>query len=384
MKWVFRLIAITGLMTGTSAFAQFDPDAEHLVRDAQIAMMIDGDTGQVLFAKDANRRFIPASITKIMTAFLAFEMIKSGELRFDQKFALSKGAADDWYRTGSTMFLIPRELTTVDDLLKGIASVSANDGSAALAEGAAGSIDAWTARMNEMARRIGMRDSHFGTPNGWPDAGGTFTTASDLMRLSRLLIQRHPYLYSRYFGRNGMRHNGFAQANHDPISGIVEGADGIKTGYTRQAGHGFVGSAKRAGQRLIMVVAGVDGSPARTQASRDFMEWGFAAFERKSVLRKADIVAYAKVQNGASSSVGLQPRDDVSLALSKGQSGDVRGSVRYAGPLEAPLDAGQSVATLELRQGGKTLASIPLVASDNVAEAGVGQRITNAFREWVE
>ncbi|MXP46620.1 D-alanyl-D-alanine carboxypeptidase [Altererythrobacter luteolus] len=345
-------------------------------------MLVDMTSGQTLFAKNEDRRFIPASITKVMSAYVAFEMIKSGELDLRQQFTMSPAVATDWYRTGSTMFLEEGEAVEVDLLIKGITSVSANDASAVLAEGAAGSVDQWVNRMNETAASLGMRNSHFGTPNGWPDGGKTFTTARDLELLAKAMISRHPDLYARYFGKEGLRHNGFAQANHDPISGRVDGADGIKTGYTNQAGNGFLGSAAREGARLILVLAAVDDEPTRGNAARQMIEWGFAGYDRQSVFTAGQTIARAQVQNGEASLVGLKTAADVSIAVPIGDTAPRVVSVLYDGPLEAPIRSGERVARLTISGGNMPPANIELYAAEDVAEAGHFTRISNAFESW--
>lgn len=381
------LAATAALIGGSAALAsqaEQPPEtaAAAIAEEAPIALLVDMTSGQTLFAKNDDRRFIPASITKVMSAYIAFEMIKSGDLDLRQQFTMSPGAATDWYRTGSTMFLEEGEAVEVDLLLKGITSVSANDASAVLAEGAAGSVEQWVNLMNETAAGLGMRNSRFGTPNGWPDGGKTFTTARDLEILAKAMISRHPDLYARYFGKDGLRHNGFAQANHDPISGRVDGADGIKTGYTNQAGNGFLGSAARGGTRLILVLAAVDDGDARGDAARQMIEWGFAGYDRQRVITGGKTIARAQVQNGEAGVVGLQTAADVSIAVPLGDTAPRIVSVVYEGPLKAPVKAGERVARLRISGGNMPPADIALYAAEDVAEAGHLKRISNAFESW--
>ena len=236
--------------------------------EAPVAMLVDLTNGQVLHARNPDRRFMPASVTKVMTLYLAFELIEAGKLDPAQVFSMSPAIAEDWHRTGSTMFLEAGEQVRVDDLLLGIANVSANDGAAVLAEGQAGSLAAWTAEMNRTARALGMAGSHFGTPNGFPDEGRTFTTARDLVTLARAMIARHPDKFGYYIGRLGFDYKGIAQINHDPMIGKVAGADGIKTGFTNEAGFSYLGTARRNGQRLALVLAGVETGRRRSNAEK--------------------------------------------------------------------------------------------------------------------
>lgn len=381
MKFWLRIIsAYVAVLATASPAAVSEPKT--ITQDAPIALLVDANTGQVLYSRNADRRFIPASITKIMTAYVAFEMIASGKLTLDQQYSLSQSSAEDWYRTGSTMFLEPGEQVSVDTLLRGITAVSANDASIVLAEGAAGSVGRWVERMNVTAASLGMTNTHFGTPNGWPDDGRTFTTADDLARLARALIEKHPDLYARYFGKDGFRHNGFAQANYDPISGVVDGADGIKTGYTNQAGHGFVGSAERDGTRLIMVVGAVDEEDKRANISREFISWGFDGFQRSLIFQANEKVGSARVQNGDRSAVTLVAAKPLLIAVPKTASSSPTYRLRYEGPLEAPITAGDEVAYLEMVIDRKVQARIPVVAAEDVARAGFFRRILNAFQSW--
>ena len=350
--------------------------------DAPIALLVDMRTGQTLFEREADRRFVPASITKVMSAFVAFEMIEAGEISERQVFTFSEAAAEDWQRVGSTMFLKAGDRVPVYTLLQGITAVSANDASVTLAEGAAGSLEAWADRMNKTARELGMADSHFGTPNGFPDEGHTFTTARDLERLARALITRHPDKYARYFGQRGMQYNGIAQDNHDPITGKVRGADGIKTGFTNEAGYGFLGSAERNGNRLIMIVAGAPRGRVRDNQARTMMEWGFSAFDRQLIFAKGEHIAKARVQAGDARSVELIAADPIRIAVPQGARPKLEMRLRYEGPIRAPIAAGQKIAVLELTIDGLPTSQIPLVAKEAVGEAGPIDRIWNGFAGW--
>lgn len=354
------------------------PDAA----EVPIALLVDMRSGQTLYSKEPDRRFMPASITKVMTAFVAFEMIKAGELSERQYITFSKDAASKWRRKGSTMFLDGGDSVPVWMLLRGITAVSANDASIALAEGAGGSVEGWTARMNQTAAELGMSDSHFNTPNGWMDEGMTFTSARDLTTLAREMITRHPALYARYFGKNGLEYNGIAQANHDPITGRVRGADGLKTGFTNEAGFGFLGSAERNGNRLLMVVAGADRARARDKLARDLMEWGFDAFDRDLVFSKGETVAEARVQGGAARTVELVASAPINIAVPAGSNPESSARLQYDGPLRAPIAEGQRVAYLEFEVVGMPTSRIPLYARDAVPEAGFLTRVWNGISGW--
>lgn len=320
---------------------------------------------------------MPASITKVMTAFVAFELIGEGKITPDQLLMVSDRMWTDWHGVGSTMFLSLGQRVSVDALLHGVTTVSANDGAAVLGEGLAGSLPKWTAMMNAKAREIGMRNSHFGTANGWMDEGRTFTTARDLATLASAIITRHPDLYARYFGNQRLSFNGFEQRNHDPVTGVIEGADGIKTGFTNQAGYGFLGSAQRDGRRLVMVIGGAPTSRIQRQASREFLEWGYRAFVGQPLFDRGAVVGEARVQGGASRYVGLEAPLDLGYDLPAGQTGSVKLTVRYEGPLRAPIRKGERVAELEIAADGMRTARVPLVAAQSIGEANAFQRLIN-------
>ena len=348
-------------------------------QDIPIALMLDLSSNQILLSREADRRFVPASITKVMTAFTAFQLMEAGQIVPNQRMAVSDETFEEWSGKGSSMFVPRGAIIPVDQLLMGITTVSANDGSVVLAEGTLGSVEEWVSRMNAEAHAIGMRDSRFGTPNGWPDAGFTFTTAEDLARLAKAILTRHPAKFRRYFGHRGMEFNGIAQDNHDPISGIVDGADGFKTGFTNQAGYGFLGTAERGGRRLVMVVAGADRSSIRDRAARDFLEWGFDAFESRRLLGRGSSVGTARIQDGEEKDVGLATQGPVRIAVPAGSNADVSLSVVYRGPVPAPVTEGEEIAKLRIEVEGMQPAYVPLVATRSVAQAGFLSRISNAF-----
>ena len=381
---VRRLVLFLALLGTITLPVQAQP-AERIIPalpradEAPVALLVDLTTGQVLHARNAERRFMPASVTKVMTLYLAFELIEQGKLDPAQVFMMSPEVAREWRRKGSTMFLDRGERVTVHDLLLGIANVSANDGAAVLAEGQAGSVAAWTAAMNEAARGLGMSGSHFGTPNGFPDEGRTFTTANDLARLARALVTRHPDKFGYYIGRAGFDYKGIAQVNHDPMIGRVDGADGIKTGFTNESGFSYLGTARRNGQRLVLVLAGVENGRLRGRLARAYMEWGFSAFDRRRLFAPDAVIGTAQVQNGDARRVALVGKGPVAINLPRGSKGKISANIRYDGPLRAPIMAGQQVATLEVTAPGVAPAQIPLYAAEEVGVAGPIDRIVNAI-----
>lgn len=381
MTILLRFFAILPALALASAAGSADlaPVEPERFPGAPIALLVDLSSGQVLFSREADRRFMPASMTKVMTAFLAFELMDEGKLSPDQSFWMSENAYREWHGKGSRMFLDRSEPVTVETLLLGITSVSANDGAIVLAEGAAGSVDNWVAMMNAKAHEIGMTDSHFGTPNGWMDEGRTFTTANDLAVLAREMITRHPQRYAFYFGREGMSYHGIAQENHDPISGRVEGADGIKTGFTNQAGYGFLGSVERDGRRLVSVAATARTPRDRNRATIAMIEWGFDAFDTRKLYPRGGYVGEAMVQEGARSTVPLVAAAPISATFPHGTDATPRLTIRYDGPLQAPLKEGARVAQLEIAVDGAPPSRVPLLTGEAVPKASDWQRLVNGI-----
>lgn len=252
--------------------------------EAPIVMLKDLDSGRILFSRGADKRFAPASMAKVMTAYVVLDLIEKGQLSRDKLITVEDATWKKWSarRGGSTMFLRAGEKVSVDDLLKGLITVSGNDAASVLAVGIDGNEDAFVQRMNEMAAEMGMASSRFGTASGWPDGGVTKVSAGDLVLLASRLIRDHPDGYARYFSipkfQHGVSPDGqpIIQANRNPILGRFAGADGLKTGHTSEAGYCFLGSAKRDGRRLVMVVAGLSSAKARRDEAERLMNWGFA------------------------------------------------------------------------------------------------------------
>lgn len=344
-----------------------------------IALMVDVNSGRVLFARDPHRRFVPASLTKIMTSYVVFELLSQGKLRLDQRFTMNHDTFKQWHRVGSTMFLDDLSSTSVADLLEGIITVSANDACVVMAQGVAGSVPAFTAMMNDAARRLGLRDSHFNTPNGWMDQGQTYSSAADLATLASAIITRHPDLYKQFYGHDRANLNGIEQENHNPLYGHTPGADGVKTGFTGEAGYGFVGSVERGGRRIIMVVAGYGRPQDRASESRDFVEWAFANWDSHPILRAGARLGTAPVQGGAQRSVDLVAPRGYALAVPHGTAPRYTLAVRYKGPLAAPIAQGQEVATLIVRAPGQPMERLPLVAARAVPAGGVFDRFRDGL-----
>jgi D-alanyl-D-alanine carboxypeptidase (penicillin-binding protein 5/6) len=377
MKYLPKMIHLSAasalvlaVMPATAAAPTFDTPAP-------VAYMVDLSSNAALYSKDIDHRMPPASLAKMMTVYVVFDMLKKGQLKADQQYTMSPDTWKKWHSQGSTMFLKVNESVSVDNLLKGIVTLSGNDACVVMAEGISGTEQAFTDRMNEAAKKLGLTNSHFGTSNGWPDNGVTYVTARDLAKLAEATIRDFPDLYKKYYAlpdfQWGTQLNGEAskaQDNRDPLLGNVAGADGLKTGHTEEAGYSFVGSAIQNGRRLILVVAGFTGFNQRKDESIKFMNWGFRAWQSHPIVAKGKQIATAEVQLGSSSSVGLVAADNLAMTVPSGTTPNTNAKVVYDGPLKAPIKAGDHVADLIVTSPGMPDQRFPLVADKDVGQAG--------------
>jgi D-alanyl-D-alanine carboxypeptidase (penicillin-binding protein 5/6) len=344
---------------------------------ARVAFLQDLSSGAVLYDKGADIRMPPASMAKMMTVYVAFDLIKQGKLNLDTKFAVRPETWRQWHgpAAGSTMFLETGEQVSVRDLLHGIVTLSGNDACVVLAEGISGTEPAFVALMNAKAKEIGLANSHFGNSNGWPDEGVTYVTARDLASLAKATIEDFPQLYKDFYARKDYSRTlsdgkTINQENRDPLLGRVSGADGLKTGHTDEAGYGFTGSAEQNGRRLVMVVAGLDSFNGRIEESVRFIDWGFKAWMTKPLFAKGKKIETAEVQLGDESEVGLVAPRNLAVTLPTGISGSMQVKVAYSGPIKAPIKAGQHIADLIVTTPDTPPQTMPLVAESDVGEAG--------------
>jgi len=354
---------------------------------AKAAYLYDVNSGAVLYAKNPDAKFPPASLAKMMTTEVAFELIDRGQLPLNKMCTVRPETWQKWHgpQAGSTMFLSPNEQVSVENLLKGIVTLSGNDASVVLAECIAGTEQSFTDQMNALAKKLGMNNSHFGTANGWPDNGVTYVTARDLATLAKATIQHHPKLYKEFYGLPSFTWGktmgsgkDITQENRNPILGHVPGADGLKTGHTDEAGYGFTGSAIQNGRRLIEVLAGMSSWNQRVQESTRLIEWGFNAWADKPLFKAGARVGTASVQMGSSSEVPLVAANDLAVTVPAGlslTSKPMTMKIRYQGPLIAPIAKGQEVAQLVITTGDTAPQIVPLVAGNDVGRAGFFGRI---------
>jgi D-alanyl-D-alanine carboxypeptidase (penicillin-binding protein 5/6) len=370
-----KLLAATALSftmayPGMAAAPTFDTPAP-------VAFMVDTSSNAILYAKDADRRMPPASMAKMMTVYVAFDLIKHGKLKLSQQIEVQPETWRKWHSQGSTMFLGVGEKPTVADLLKGIVTLSGNDACVVLAEGISGTEEAFVSVMNQKAAELGLSNSHFGTSNGWPDNGVTYVTARDLAKLATATINNFPDLYKTYYslpnftwGRTLGGGNPISQDNRDPLLGKVAGADGLKTGHTEEAGYGFTGSARQGNRRLVMVLAGLGSTGQRIDESVKFMNWGFRAWQAKQIVAKGKLVDTADVQLGSANHVGLVAPDNLTVTLPGGATPDLQARVVYDGPIKAPIKAGDHIADLVVTTPDMQPQRVPLVAAEDVPLAG--------------
>ncbi len=360
---------------------------------AEVAYLVDLSSGAVLLAKDADRRIPPASMAKMMTTNVAFELIKKGDLALNKMCTVRPETWQRWHgpQAGSTMFLSPNEQVSVENLLHGIVTLSGNDASVVLAECIAGTEEAFANVMNENAKRLGLTGSHFGNSNGWPDEGRTYVTARDLATLARAEIENHPDLYKKFYSQTQFTWGktlgsgaDITQANRNPLLGRVPGADGLKTGHTEEAGYGFTGSAEQNGRRLVMVVAGLDSFNQRIAESVKLMQWGCHAWQTKPLFKRGATVGSAQVQLGSDSDVSLVAPRDLAITIPAGVLSKVSAmKIRYNGPIKAPIAKGQHVADLVVVTTDTGEQVMPLVAAEAVDEAGFFGRIWIGLKQLI-
>ncbi len=388
MTRVFMFASAAALSLAAGAAAAPPP----FETPAPVAYLIDLSSGAVLLSKDADRRMPPASMAKMMTTEVAFELIDKGQLPLSKMCTVRPETWRQWHgpQAGSTMFLSVNEQVSVENLLHGIVTLSGNDASVVLAECIAGTEQAFAAQMNALGKQLGLKDSNFGNSNGWPDEGVTYVTARDLATLAKASIERHPKLYKQFYGQPSFTWGktlgsgaAITQGNRNPILGKIAGADGLKTGHTQEAGYGFTGSAEQNGRRLVMVIAGLTSFNQRIAESTRLMEWGFNAWATKPLFKSGAQVGTAQVQLGSDSEVALLAPRDLAVTLPAGLGGKTAMKIRYAGPVKAPIAKGQHIADLIVTSSDTGEQVMPLVAAEAVGEAGFFGRMWTGLKQML-
>ena len=341
-------------------------------------LLLDTGSGQILSAELPDERVEPASLTKMMTAYLTFAAIKQKTIALNQTVPVSEKA---WRTGGSKMFIQVGTQVLVEDLIKGMEIQSGNDACIALAEAIAGSEEAFAQMMNREAQRLNMKNTHFMNSNGLPDPQH-YTTARDLSILASALVRDFPEEYAKYYSMKEFRYNNITQQNRNRLIWIDPTADGIKTGHTEAAGYCLVGSAKRGPRRLISVVLGAKSDATRTSESQKLLNWGFQFYEPVQISAKGQEVASLRVWKGEANLIKAGFASDLSIAVPTGFAAKVTKEFVAQPRLIAPIQQGQVLGTLKVALDGKPLGEYPVLALENVPQAGILGRLIDTIRLW--
>ena len=355
--------------------------AQSFETSAAQAFMVDVETGTVLFSKEPDAAFAPASLAKLITMEVVFHAVGEGKLSLDDTFAVSENA----WRTGgapsgtSTMFAALKSSVAVRDLVRGVVVQQANDGCIVLAEGLAGSESAFTEMMNERARALGLTGSHFVNATGLP-AEGQKTTVRDLVTLSTHLRQAHPDLFAIY-AEPSFEWNKIYQLNRNPLLKLDLGADGLATGWSKEGGFAIAGSASRDGRRLLLAMSGLASDSQRADEARRMLEWGNKAFQRQEIFRDGELVGLAQTYGGAKGGVALKARGPISILVPVDNRERLIARIVYEGPIEAPVEAGVEVGKLKVWVGESLRQETPLYTAEQVPVGGLHRRALDAIEE---
>jgi len=340
---------------------------------AKTALVIDLSTNEILLEKNSTEKTYPSSMTKMMTALVAFEKIKDGSLSLDQEFLISKKA---WKMGGSKMFIEVDKRVSVYDLLLGVVVQSGNDASIAIAEGISGSEEIFAIEMNNLGKKIGLTGSNFTNSSGWPD-DNHYTTAEDLAKVAQYTIENHYELYQMY-KISDFTYNGIKQDNRNPLLYTFEGADGFKTGYTDAAGYGLVGSAERGDRRLIVVLNGLESSKSRAQESLRLMDWGFNNFQLVDFYKKNEVIQEVDTWLGKEDKVDLVALEDISVSIPKAQLSSAKVTVIVEEPIATPIKIGDQIAKLQISFADKQV-DFPLYSGEDIDQKNFFSRIFSAI-----
>ncbi|MCR9223548.1 MAG: D-alanyl-D-alanine carboxypeptidase [Hyphomonas sp.] len=371
-----RLLALAPLLL----FPATAP-AQIIGTEAEYAVIMDHETGDILWSKNGDTPMTPASMTKMMTAYFVFDLIDQGEITLQDEMVVSD---DAWRRGGfpsgtSTMGLSPKERPTVEQLLHGVIIMSGNDACIVLAEGIAGSEQAFAQQMTERAHELGLTSVNFVNSTGL-EGEGHVVSAADLAELARLTIENYPQYYDWYDDAE-YTWGGFTQGNRNPLLGTMQGADGLKTGHLDASGYGLTGSAVRDGKRRIIVLNGTESKQARAQEAERLMRMAFTAFETRTIQAGDKRLAELDVWMGARRSVGVQLQESVDVTAHKRAFSRGTSEIVHDQLIEAPISAGDQIATLVVTIEGKDPIELPLVASEDVPRLGfVGKAIEGLSR----
>jgi D-alanyl-D-alanine carboxypeptidase (penicillin-binding protein 5/6) len=342
--------------------------------EARGYLLIDAASGQTLAEREATQRMEPASITKLMTAYIVFHALSDGRLKLTDEVTISEHA---WRAEGSRTFVKVGTRVPAEILIKGMIIQSGNDATIALAEKLGGTEPAFAQMMNEYAQRLGMNDSHFEDATGLTPMPAHYSTARDIARLAQAIIREFPQYYG-YYSQREFTWNNIRQANRNGLLTTDPSVDGIKTGHTEAAGYCLVSSAKRQGTRLISVVLGTKNEKAREAASAALLNYGFTFYETVAVKKRGETILKPRVYKGVVNDVAVGPATDVAVTVQRGQGAALTTNVTLQRPLLAPLRTTTAVGELQIRQGEQILQRVPLYPLGDVPEAGFFGRMYDA------
>jgi D-alanyl-D-alanine carboxypeptidase (penicillin-binding protein 5/6) len=359
------------------------PADEGYDADAPTAILIEASSGSVLWEKNADELRAPSSMMKLMTAEVVFNAIKKGDVKLTDQYLVSENA---WRKGGapaggSTMFAALHSRVPVDDLLHGAIIQSGNDSCIILAEGMAGNEVAFAEIMTQRAREIGLTQSTFANSNGLPNPGNKMTVR-ELAKLARHIILTYPDFY-KLFGEREFTWNKIRQQNRNPLLTSLDGADGLKTGFTKEGGYGMVGSAVQNGMRLIVVVNGLEDADDRASEAKKILEWGFRNFEARTLFGADQQVGFAKVFGGESRSLRLVSKEPVKVMVQKSGTDKLIARVVYSGPVRAPVEAGRQVGVIKVWRGTNIAVEAPVYAGEAVATGSTMRRAIDGASELV-
>lgn len=339
-------------------------------------LLRDFNSNNIIAQQAGNDRIEPASLTKLMTAYVVFKALKNGHLQLEQTLPVSTKA---WKVEGSKMFIEPNKPVTVDELLHGTIIQSGNDSSIALAEGVAVTEEAFADMMNKEAARLGMSNTHFVNATGLPNPQH-YTTAYDLSLLATALIRDFPDQYKRLYSVKEYTYNKITQPNRNRLLWLDPYVDGMKTGHTETAGFCLISSAKRGDSRLISVVLGAPSESSRATESQKLLNYGFQFYESHLVYKRGQTIRKLKVWKGHDDTLAATVADDLFITLPKGEYARVKASLTSKQPLIAPINAGQEIGTLQFTLDGKVVSERKLVAAEKVEVAGIFGRLWDSIK----
>ena len=353
----------------------FATKANSIDTKAEQAVVIDFDTNEILFEKNSDLKIIPASMTKIMTVYVAFDRIKNTDLAITNKCKVSPKA---YKMGGSRTFLEIDDQVTVDDLLKGIIVQSGNDASIALAECLGGTEEDFAKLMNVYSKKLNMLNTNFVNSSGWPD-DNHYSTVYDLAILSNSLVKDFPNLYS-YFEMDEFTYNDISQPNRNKLLKQVDGADGLKTGFTKKSGWGIAATAKRNKRRITVVISGTNSSRSRLNESSNLLNWAFNQTSQKTLIEKDQFIKKVDVWLGSEPTINLVSSEKIVSTLSFDQIQLLESSIEYNKPISAPIIEGREYGKLNINISGKPNIIIPLVAEKNISEINPFSKILAAIK----